>query len=220
MNREDGSDIRPMGRGEAGRSVVGYGRESANPPVGLVRDQRTALVRHGCTRVHLDAPVGLRGQTQPELSTCLASLAPGDTLVVVRLDRLARSLPRLVAVVNDLRSRGVGLRSLDEGLDTASAEGNAIGEVFAALAGFLHDLRVEGTRDGLEAARAGGRRLGRPPALTPEQVAQATAMLTWPGHSIASIARELGVSRSTLYKHVPGISPSGSPASVRSSAGD
>jgi DNA invertase Pin-like site-specific DNA recombinase len=76
-------------------------------------------------------------------------------------------------------------------------------DVFGALGDFLRELLVEGTRDGLAAARARGQRLGRPPALTPEQVHQARTMLARPENSVASIARMLGVSRSTLYKHVP-----------------
>ena len=79
--------------------------------------------------------------------------------------------------------------------------------MFAALAEFIRELIVEGTLEGLDSARARGQRLGRPPAMTPEQVRHAKALLAQPDASIASIARLLGVSRSTLYKYVPELKP-------------
>ena len=81
--------------------------------------------------------------------------------------------------------------------------------MFAALAEFIRELIVEGTLEGLDSARARGQRLGRPPAMTPEQVRHAKALLAQPDASIASIARLLGVSRSTLYKYVPELKPGG-----------
>lgn len=184
--------------------VVGYGRGSVNSPgVGSLEQQRDALLAAGCERVYLDRSAGRGNTARPELDACLASLEPGDTLVVVRLDRLSRSLPQLVTLVNDLGSQGVGIRALHEGLDTTSPGGRVVFDVFEALGDFLRELLVEGTRDGLAAARARGQRLGRPPALTPEKVHQARTMLARPENSVASIARMLGVSRSTLYKHVP-----------------
>ncbi|WP_230420823.1 helix-turn-helix domain-containing protein [Actinomadura soli] len=88
-------------------------------------------------------------------------------------------------------------------IDTTTPGGRLVFHVFAALAEFIRELIVQGTNEGLAAARARGQRLGRPPALTPDQVRQARALLTRPEESVSSIARLLGVSRSTLYKHVP-----------------
>jgi DNA invertase Pin-like site-specific DNA recombinase len=102
-----------------------------------------------------------------------------------------------------LRRRQVGFCSLHEALDTTTPGGRLVFHVFAALAEFIRELIVEGTHEGLEAARARGVRLGRPPALTAEQVRQARDLLARPGNSVASIARLLRVSRSTLYKHIP-----------------
>lgn len=190
---------------ETSGEVVGYGRGSTSMPseAGDPEEQRATLLAAGCTRVFIDSSSGKGGAARPEFDACLASLAPGDVLVVVRLDRLTRSLPQLVGLVGELRTRGVGFRSLHEGLDTTSPGGRLVFHVFAALAEFLRELLVEGTRDGLAAARARGQRLGRPPALSPDQVSQARSMLARPENSVASIARLLGVSRSTLYKHVP-----------------
>lgn len=123
------------------------------------------------------------------------------------LDRLGRSLQDLIAIVSALRRQGVGLRSLKEAIDTTTPGGRLVFHVFAALAEFIRELIVEGTFEGLDAARARGQRLGRPPAMTPEQVKHARALLAQPDASTASIARLLGVSRSTLYKYVPELRP-------------
>ncbi len=119
------------------------------------------------------------------------------------LDRLSRSLQDLITLVAGLRRRGVGFRSLHEALDTTTPGGRLVFHVFAALAEFIRELIVEGTREGLDAARARGQRLGRPPAMIAEQIRQVRDLLTLPGNSISSIARLLGVSRSTLYKYLP-----------------
>jgi DNA invertase Pin-like site-specific DNA recombinase len=122
---------------------------------------------------------------------------------VPSLDRLSRSLQDLITLVAELRRRGVGFRSLHEALDTTTPGGRLVFHVFAALAEFIRELIVEGTREGLDAARARGVRLGRPPALTAEQVRHARQLLAEPTNTVTSIARLLGVSRSTLYAHVP-----------------
>jgi DNA invertase Pin-like site-specific DNA recombinase len=204
MHRAQAHDLDIAGSAAPSGSLVGYGRGSVNAPdVGSPEQQRDALLAAGCERVYLDRSSSRGSTTRPELDACLASLGAGDTLVVVRLDRLGRSLPQLVTLVNELRTRGVGMRSLQEGLDSTTSGGGVVFDVFEALGDFLRELLVEGTRDGLAAARARGQRLGRPPALTPEQVHQARTMLARPENSVASIARMLNVSRSTLYKHVP-----------------
>ncbi|WP_433566943.1 recombinase family protein [Nocardia sp. CA-151230] len=136
---------------------------------------------------------------------CLEYLRPGDTLVAAALDRLGRSLRNLITIVAGLRKRGIGFRSLHEALDTTTPGGRLVFHVFAALAEFIRELIVDGTHEGLAAARARGQRLGRPPAMNPEQIRQARAMLTLPDESVSSIARMLGVSRSTIYKYVPEI---------------
>jgi DNA invertase Pin-like site-specific DNA recombinase len=164
----------------------------------------TALEAAGCLRVFADKKSG-RDADREELGKALDWLRPGDTLVVTSLDRLSRSLQDLIEIVAELRRRGVGFRSLKESLDTTTPGGRLVFHVFAALAEFIRELIVEGTREGLDAARARGQRLGRPPAMTDEQVRRAVVLLKQPEESVASIARLLGVSRSTLYKHVPGL---------------
>jgi DNA invertase Pin-like site-specific DNA recombinase len=181
-------------------ALIGYGRVSTSGQ--LLDRQIRALTDAGCIKVFTDRLSG-RTADRPELAACLAYLRPGDTLVVPSLDRLSRSLQDLIGLVAELRRRGVGFRSLHEALDTTTPGGRLIFHVFAALAEFIRELIVEGTREGLDAARARGQRLGRPPALTPEQIRHARHLLANPENTVASIARLLGVSRSTLYKHIP-----------------
>jgi DNA invertase Pin-like site-specific DNA recombinase len=181
-------------------ALVGYARVSTSGQ--LLDRQLRALTEAGCIRVFSDKLSG-RTADRPELAACLGYLRPGDTLVVPSLDRLSRSLQDLIGLVADLRRRGVGFRSLHEALDTTTPGGRLVFHVFAALAEFIRELIVEGTREGLDAARARGQRLGRPPALTAEQVRHARRLLSEPDNSVASIARLLGVSRSTLYAHLP-----------------
>lgn len=183
-------------------TLIGYGRVSTSGQ-NLDR-QRRALTVAGCAKVFYDTGSG-RDADRPELAACRAYLRPGDTLVVASLDRLSRSLADLIALVAELRRQEVGFRSLHEALDTTTPGGRLVFHVFAALAEFIRELIVEGTREGLDAARARGVRLGRPPAMSPEQVRHARELLTRPDNTVAAIARLLGVSRSTLYRHVPEI---------------
>jgi DNA invertase Pin-like site-specific DNA recombinase len=101
------------------------------------------------------------------------------------------------------RKRGVGFTSLHEALDTTTPGGRLVFHVFAALAEFIRELIVQGTNEGLDAARARGARLGRPPAMTEEQVRHARDLLARPGNTVTSIAKLLGVSRNTIYNYVP-----------------
>jgi len=144
-------------------------------------------------------------KSDAELRAALEFMQPGDTLVVPALDRLSRSLQDLITTVADLRRRGVGFTSLHEALDTTNPGGRLVFHVFAALAEFIRELIVAGTREGLAAARERGRTGGRPVVATPEIIAAARDLLPNPAHSITSIARLLGVSPGTLYNHIPDL---------------
>ncbi|PXY16472.1 DNA invertase (plasmid) [Prauserella coralliicola] len=184
----------------AAGALIGYARVSTRDQ--HLDRQLAALDGAGCLRVFADKLSG-RNVDRPELWACLDYLRPGDVLVVAALDRFGRSLEDLLALVGGLRKRGIGFRSLHESIDTTTPGGRLVFHVFAALAEFIRELIVEGTNEGLAAARARGQRLGRPPALTPEQVRHARSLLADPDNSIASIARLLGVSRATIHAHVP-----------------
>lgn len=194
----DGDPLDAIGGGDK----IGYARVST--PDQLLRRQVDALTAAGCRRVFREKLSG-RNAERPELWNCLDFLSPGDTLVVTELSRLGRSLHDLLALVAGLRKRGIGFTSLHEDLDTTTPGGRLVFHVFAALAEFIRELIVEGTREGLAAARANGVRLGRPPALTPEQIRHARDLLTNPANTIGSIAELLSVSRSTIYKYVPDL---------------
>ena len=120
-------------------------------------------------------------------------------------DRLFRSLADLIAIVATLRRRGVGFMNLHEALETTIPGGLLVFHVFAALAEFIRELIIEGTREGLDAAPGRGARLGRPPAMTAEQIRHARDLLARPDNTVSSIARLLGVSRATVYKYVPEV---------------
>jgi DNA invertase Pin-like site-specific DNA recombinase len=136
------------------------------------------------------------------LSRALDHLRCGDTLVVWRLDRLGRSLRHLVDTVSGLADREVGFRSLQESVDTTTTGGRLVFHVFAALAEFERDLIRERTQAGLEAARARGRRGGRPSVMTPDKVAVARRMYDSGEHTVAAIAEVVGVSRASVYRHL------------------
>jgi hypothetical protein len=135
--------------------------------------------------------------------------------VVEGLDELGRTQRELIAAIGEVRRRGAGLRSLREDLDTTAPGGEAIFRVFDGLAGLGRAAISAGTSEGLAAARARGKRLGRPPALTPEQLREVRDLLLRPENTVSGVARRLGVSRSTIYKYLPDVmhaGASGSPA--------
>lgn len=177
--------------------LIGYARVStAEQDLALQVD---ALETAGCRRVFRDVASGALDR-RPELDHALDHLRCGDTLVVWRLDRLGRSLRHLIETVGALAERGVGFKSLTEHLDTTSPGGKLVFHVFAALAEFERELIRERTMAGLEAARARGRKGGRPPAMTAEKIALARQLYDAKTHTIAEITRVLGVSRGTLYR--------------------
>ena len=146
--------------------------------------------------LHQDKASGARDE-RPGLKGCLGDLRAGDVLVVWKLDRLGRSLPNLLAVITDLKERGVAFRSLTEQMDTTTPHGELLFSIFGALAQYERALTRERIMAGLAAAKWRGRRGGRPPALGPEQIEQVVAALSG-GASKASVCRSFKVARSTL----------------------
>ena len=181
---------------------IGYARVSTDGQ--NLERQIDALKAAGCRRIFAEKQSG-RDTDRPELAACLAFTHAGDTLVVPSLDRLSRSLQDLITTVGDLRRRGVGFTSLHENLDTTTPGGRLVFHVFAALAEFIRELIVSGTREGLAAARARGRVGGRPSVVTPEIIRAARDMLPNPEASVTAIAKLLGISPGTLYNHIPDL---------------
>lgn len=176
---------------------IGYARVSTddqNPDL-----QLDALRLAGCERIYTDKGQSGGKRSRPQLDKCLADLKPGDVLTVWKFDRLGRSLQHLVSVLEDLQGRGVGFLSLTEAIDTSSAAGRLLGHIIGALAEFERALIAERTRAGIKAAKRRGVKLGRKPSLSPEQIAHARKLIE-AGESPGTVARLLGVARSTLYK--------------------
>jgi len=179
--------------------ALGYARVSTTAQDPSL--QHDALNGAGCAQVWTDVASGAKDD-RPELAKLLERVLPGDTLVVWRLDRLGRSLPHLLATITELEGRGVGFRSVTEAIDTTTPGGRLIFSIFGALAAFERDLVRDRTIAGLEAARTRGRVGGRPTVMTPARIEAARALLAVPGATVTSVAKDLGVSRATLYRNV------------------
>jgi DNA invertase Pin-like site-specific DNA recombinase len=180
--------------------LVGYARVSTQEQDLAL--QLDALQTAGCSRVFEEKASGAQRE-RPALKAALDYMRTGDTLVVWKLDRLARSLKQLIETVEEFGTRNIGLRSLTEAIDTTTAGGKLIFHLFAALAEFERGVIRERTLAGLQAARARGRTGGRPPALKAKDLAVAKALLKDPEITVLEVARRLGVAASTLYRHLP-----------------
>jgi DNA invertase Pin-like site-specific DNA recombinase len=179
--------------------LIGYVRVSTSDQHTAL--QRDALGKVGCDLIFEDRISG-KASERPGLNQLLKRLAPGDTLMVWKLDRLGRSMRHLVALIEELRERGVNFRSLTDSIDTSSAMGRFFFHVMGALAEMERELIVERTQAGLASARANGRVGGRRPKLTPEQWEQIGRLLAT-GHSRSELARIFDISEKTIYKRFP-----------------
>jgi DNA invertase Pin-like site-specific DNA recombinase len=178
--------------------ALGYARISTSEQDPAL--QHDALREAGCWRIFTDTASGSHAG-RPQLAALLDQLRPGDVLVVWRLDRLGRSVRDLIDTIAELDDRGVGFRSLQEAIDTTTAGGRLLLHVFASLAQFESELLRERTVAGLAAARARGRRGGRPTIMTAAKTQTARSLLA-EGRTITEIAQILGVARTTVYRHL------------------
>lgn len=183
--------------------LIGYARVST--PDQDMRLQLDALRNAGCldAQIFCDTASGAR-TARPGLDACLHALGPGDTLIIWRLDRLGRSMPHLVTLIEALRQRQVGFRSLGDGaMDTTTASGELIFHLFSALAQFERRLMQERTQAGLAVARARGRHGGRRPVHPDHpRVRMACAMHGDQRLTVAEICQTLGMSPATFYRYV------------------
>jgi DNA invertase Pin-like site-specific DNA recombinase len=177
--------------------ILGYARVSTGDQD--VAGQTMRLTQAGAIKVFTDVRSG-RSMDRQGLQELLAYARHGDTLAVVRLDRLGRSLAELLTTVTMLKERGIALLSLEEKIDTSSAAGELIFHVFGAIAHFERRLIAERTKDGIAAARARGKRPGRQP-LDVERVAAALKLVA-AGLSPTDAASQLGLGRSTVYREL------------------
>jgi DNA invertase Pin-like site-specific DNA recombinase len=179
---------------------IGYARVSTtdqNPQL-----QLDALAGEGCLKTYVDTATGTRAD-RPQWTACLADLRPGDTLIIWKIDRLGRNLRDLIDIVTSLDTRGVGVKSLTNGIvDTTTAHGRLVFGMFALMAEYEAALITERTQAGLAAARARGRTGGRKPKMTPELVDKAQRMYDSRRFTMAEIATTCQVTPMTIYRHI------------------
>ena len=162
--------------------------------------QLDALSAAGCARLFVDRASGARAD-RPELSRLFDLLRPGDTVVITELSRFGRSVRDLIDLTGRLEAAGANLKSLKEPfVDTATPEGRMVFTVLSAVAQFERELIVRRTAEGLAAARARGRRGGRPP-VSPEKIKAALALYDSGKLSVAQLCKQVGISAGSLYKY-------------------
>jgi len=188
--------------------LIGYARVSKADGSQLLDLQRDALIEAGvdAERIYEDKASG-RKDHRPGLDACIKALQPGNSLVIWKLDRLGRDLKHLVATVDDLRERGVGLRVLSGAgaeIDTTTANGRLVFGIFASLAEFERELIAERTRAGLAAARARGRKGGRPRKMDVTMLRMAMKAMADRETNASDLAKRLGITTTTLYEYVNG----------------
>jgi len=166
--------------------------------------QKDQLLAEGCDEIVCEVASGVK-TNRPILEDLLGKVREGDVIVVWKLDRLGRSLKHLVDLVNMLMGKGVGLKSLQDPIDTTSAQGRLVFNIFASLAEFERDLIIERTHAGLSAARARGRTGGRPKGLNEsakKKALAAEALYVKGDMSVNEISETLSISKATLYKYL------------------
>jgi len=183
--------------------LIGYARVSTQEQEPQL--QLDALEKAGCdkNKIFIDKVSGAKAE-RPGLNQCLAELKPGDTLLVWRLDRLGRSMPHLVSLIEELKAKNIGFKSICDGaIDTTTASGELIFNIFSSLAQFERRLIQERTRAGLEAARARGRKGGRKKVeATNPRVQMAKKMHKNHDMSIDDICKTLKISRASFYRYI------------------
>src|SRR5437588_5080591 len=182
--------------------LIGYARVSTQDQT--LNLQKDALEKIGCSKIFTDTISGATTERNG-LDEALNYVRAGDSLVVWKLDRLGRSLKHLIETITALNNRKIGFQSITENIDTTTSGGKLIFHIFGALAEFERDIIRERTLAGLQAARARGRRGGRPKAKTletPKKVAIAQQLYNDKTNAIADICRTLNISRATLYLYI------------------
>lgn len=178
---------------------IGYARVSTDDQ--NLNLQRDALTGAGVEKIYEDRLSGVKA-ARPGLEKALDVARAGDVLVVWRLDRLGRSLKDLIAMMETLEERGIELHSLQESITTHSSGGRLVFHLFGALAEFERNLIRERTQAGLSAARARGRKGGRPKALDPQKRTLAVKLYSEGQHPIDEICQMMGISKPTLYSYI------------------
>ncbi|CTQ47697.1 recombinase family protein [Roseibium aggregatum] len=175
-------------------ALVGYARVSS---IGQSLDVQLEKLKH-CDKIFSEKRSSVDGE-RPALRECLSYLREGDVFIFTRIDRLARSVSHLSAVLDDLGRRGVTVRAVDQGIDTSTPEGRAMINMLATFAQFETELRKERQAEGIAKAKERGVRFGRQSKLTPE-VGRRIQELRETGSMIREIMAETGLSKATVYR--------------------
>jgi len=178
---------------------IGYARVSTHEQ--NLDLQKDALKKAGCERIFIDKVSGVAA-ARPGIAEAFSHLRKGDTLVVWRLDRLGRSLKHLIELVAKLEDEKIGFQSLQESIDTTSAGGKLVFHLFGALAEFERGLIRERTKAGLAAARARGKKGGRPKALDKKQRKLVVRLYNERKSTAKEICEMMNISRPTLYSYL------------------
>lgn len=177
--------------------IIGYARVSTEDQ--HLDAQTYALDAAGAERIFAEKVSGTK-KIRPELDRMIEQLREADVVVVTKYDRLSRSLPDLLSIVEAIAAKGAGFRSLAEDIDTTTPAGRLVFHVFASIAQFERERISERTREGLAAARKRGKIGGRPPALSQERRAEVVRMRDQEGRGIAELARLFQVSPNTIRR--------------------
>jgi DNA invertase Pin-like site-specific DNA recombinase len=179
-------------------TVVGYARvSSAGQSLDVQLDK---LKAYGCTRVFAEKRSGRQADSRPELQACLQFLREGDTLVISKLDRMARSILDLAKIADQLKKKGVALKVLDQAIDTGTSEGMLMFSLLGAFAQFENDIRAERQSDGIAKAKEKGVAFGRKRALTPEQCQRIKILREEESFSVPQLAERFNVGPATIYR--------------------
>jgi DNA invertase Pin-like site-specific DNA recombinase len=176
--------------------LIGYARVSTQDQ--HLELQHDALKQAGCERIFEDKASGTQA-ARPGLMDAIDFMRPADTLVIWKLSRLGRSLKQLIETVQLLQEKGIALRSLNESIDTATATGKLLFHIVAAFAQFERDNMIENTKAGLDAAKARGKKGGRPPKLDAKKIAMAKELRKDSTRTVKDICEVLQISRATFY---------------------
>lgn len=180
--------------------IFGYARTSTSDRQSTDL-QVDALRAAGCVEIIEDQMSGSRDD-RPGLKKLLEVVKPGDNVTVWKLDRLGRSVPHLLSLIQEFQNRNVTFRSLTEVVDTSTPSGKFLVTILCAVAEMERNILIQRTKAGIEAARLRGRVGGRPMKVTNEQIVMARKLLEDPSNSVASICRSLGIAKSTFYRTI------------------
>lgn len=178
--------------------IVGYARVSST---GQSLDvQLDKLRAYGCQRIYAEKRSGKQADSRPELQACLQYLREGDTLVISRLDRMARSILDLAKIAELLKTKGVALKVLDQAIETCTSEGRLMFALLGAFAQFENDIRAERQADGIAKAKEKGVSFGRKRALTPEECRTIKLLREQDKYSVPKLAKKFHVGPATIYR--------------------